>query len=67
VPDVHGVVQVKVPRQLGQVIGVVVHVVALADLRGAAMSTPVVGDHPVAMVQEESICASQSSPDRGHP
>src|SRR5690348_17757073 len=53
VPDVHGVVQVKVLGQLGQVIGVVVHVVALAGLRGAAMSTPVVGDHPVAMVQEE--------------
>ena len=53
VPDVHGVVQVKVLGQLGQVIGVVVHVVALADRRGAAVSAPVVGDHPVAMVQEE--------------
>ena len=53
VPDVDGVVQIEVPGQLGQVIGIVVHVVPLTDLRGAAMPAPVVGDDPVAVVQEE--------------
>jgi hypothetical protein len=67
VPDVHGVVQVKVLGQLGQVIGVVVHVVALAGLRGAAMSTPVVGDHPVAMVQEEKHLRVPVVPRQGPP
>jgi AcrR family transcriptional regulator len=53
VPDVDGVMQVKVLDQVGKVVGVVVHVVALADLCGAAVPAPVMGDHPVAVVQEE--------------
>ena len=53
VPDVDGVMQVKVLDQVGEVVGVVVHVIALADLRGAAVPAPVMGDHPVAVVQEE--------------
>ena len=48
-----GVVQVEVLDEVGQVVGVVVHVVALADLRGAAVPAPVMGDHAVAVVQEE--------------
>jgi hypothetical protein len=53
VPDVDGVMQVKVLSQVGEVVGVVVHVVALAGLCGAAVPAPVVSDHPVAVVQEE--------------
>ena len=53
VPDVDGVVQVEVLGQGGKVVGVVVHVVALTDLRGAAVPAPVMGDHAVAVVQEE--------------
>ena len=53
VPDVDGVMQVEVLDQVGKVVGVVVHVVALADLRGAAVPAPVMGDHPVAVMQEE--------------
>jgi hypothetical protein len=53
VPDVDGVVQVEVLDQVGQVVGVVVKVVAVAGLRGAAVAAPVMGDHPVAVVQEE--------------
>jgi hypothetical protein len=41
VPDVDGVVQVEVLGQLGQVVGLVIHVVAVANLRGAAMPSPV--------------------------
>ena len=48
-----GIVQVKVFDQFGEVVGVMVHVVALADLRGTTMPTSVVRDHPVAMSQEE--------------
>ena len=53
VPDVDGVVQVEVLGQAGKVVGVVVHVVALTGLRGAAVPAPVMGDHAVAVVQEE--------------
>jgi hypothetical protein len=53
VPDVDGVVEVKVLGAVGQVVGIVVHVVALADLRRTAMPAPVVGHDPVAVVQEE--------------
>ena len=53
VPDVDGVVQVKVLDQIGEVVRVVVHVVAFADLRGAAVPAPVMSDHPVAVLQEE--------------
>jgi hypothetical protein len=53
VPDVDGVMQVKVLSQAGKVVGVVVHVVALADLCGAAVPASVMGDHPVAVAQEE--------------
>ena len=53
VPDVNGGVQVEVLSQVGQVVGVVVKVVALAGLRGAAVPAPVMGDDPVALMQEE--------------
>jgi hypothetical protein len=53
VPDVDGVMQVKVLDQVGQVVGVVVHVVALADLCGASVPAPVVSDHPIGAVQKE--------------
>jgi hypothetical protein len=39
--------------QPGQIVGVVVHVVAAADLRRATMAAAVVGDHPEALIQEE--------------
>src|SRR5690606_17877792 len=36
-----------------QIVGVVIHVVAIPGLAGAAMAAAVVGDHPVALVGEE--------------
>ena len=53
VADVDRVVEIEMFGQRGQVIGVVVHVVTIAGLRRAAVPTPVVGDHPVAVAQEE--------------
>src|SRR5580693_6128944 len=51
--DMDGVLQVEMLRKSGQVVGVVVHIVALGGLSGAAMATAVMGDHAIAMVQEE--------------
>ena len=45
--------QVEMGGQSGQVIGVVVHVVTVARLRRAAMPASVMGNHAVAMAQEE--------------
>ena len=44
VPDVDGVVQVEVVDHGGEVVGVVVHVVAVGDLGRAPVTAPVVGD-----------------------
>src|ERR1700759_4473476 len=52
-PDMDGVMQVKLGRHRSQVVGVVVHVVTVAGLRGAPVSAPVMGDNPVAVMQEE--------------
>src|SRR5260370_22843153 len=51
--DMDGVFQVEMRRKSGQVVGVMVHIVALGGLSGATMATAVVGDHAVAPMQEE--------------
>src|ERR1700687_1607784 len=51
--DMDGVFQVEMRRKSGQVVGVMVHIVALGGLSGAAMATAVMGDHAIAMLQEE--------------
>ena len=53
VADVHRVVEIEVRGQRRQVVGVVVHVVAVTGLRRTAVPAPVVGDDPVAVLQEE--------------
>ena len=52
VPDVNRVVEIEMRGQRGQVVGVVVHVVAVAGLRRAAVAAPVVGDDAVAAAEE---------------
>ena len=51
--DLYGVVQIEVFGQRSQVVGVVVHVMAVAGLGGSAVAAPVVSDHPVAVLQEK--------------
>src|SRR5229473_844678 len=51
--DMDGVFQVEMRRKSRQVVGVMVHIVALGGLGGATMATAVMGDHAVAMMQEE--------------
>jgi hypothetical protein len=53
VTHVHGVVEVETLGDRSQVVGVVVHVVTVAGLRGAAMTPPVVGSHSIATIQEK--------------
>ena len=47
------VLEAEMRRDRGEVVGVVVHVVALADLRRAAVAAAVVGDDAVAPAEEE--------------
>src|SRR5262245_38637450 len=51
--DVDGVVQVEVLDDSGGVSGVVVHVVAGANLARTAVPTPVMGDGAIAVGEEE--------------
>jgi hypothetical protein len=53
VADVHGLVEVEVGDDGRQVVGVVVHVVAVAGLGRAAVAAPVGRHDPVALTQEE--------------
>jgi hypothetical protein len=53
VTDMHGVVQVQMLHHRSQVVGVMVHVVPVGDRGGTPVPAPVVGDHAVAVVQEE--------------
>src|ERR1700730_13156039 len=51
--DMDGVFQVEMRRKSGQVVGVMVHIVALGGLSGATMATGVIGDHSITMMKEE--------------
>ena len=48
-----GVVEIEMGGHRGQVVGIVVHVVAVAGLGGPSVPAPVMGDDPVAVLQEE--------------
>jgi len=51
--NVNGVLEIEVRSQRRKVVGVVVHVVAVAGLGGSAVAAPVVGDDAVAVLEEE--------------
>src|SRR2546429_7561913 len=53
VPDVHRIPQVEVRGQRREIVCIVVHVVPLACLRGAAVTTAVMRDHAIAAIHEE--------------
>ena len=50
VSDVDGALQIEMGSQRGQVVGVVIHVVTVAGLRGASVPAPVMGDDAVAVL-----------------
>ncbi len=51
--DVNRVLQIEMRRDRGQIIGIMIHVVAFAGLAGPAMAAAVMGDHPIAVIEEE--------------
>jgi PII-like signaling protein len=53
VADVDGVFEVEMLGQSRQVVGVVIHVVAITGLRGATMSAPVMGYYSITVLKEE--------------
>src|SRR5207248_3677078 len=53
VADMHRTLEVEMCGQRGEVVGVMIHVVATADLGGTSMATPVVGDDAIAALEEE--------------
>src|SRR4051794_7751725 len=53
VSDVGGVAEIQMVGQRGQIVCVVVHVVTVRGLRGAAVPSAVMGDDAVAVLEEE--------------
>src|SRR5260370_11232122 len=51
--DMDGVFQVEMRRQSRQVVGIMVHIVAVGGLGRATMAAAVMGDDAIAMMQEE--------------
>jgi len=62
--DVNGVPEIEMCRQRGQVVGVVVHVVAVAGLGGSSVAAPVMGDDTVAVLEEEHHLRIPATADR---
>jgi hypothetical protein len=54
---VNRVLQIEMCRQRRKIVGVVVHVMAIATLRGAAVTTAVMGDDAIAFVYSGAILA----------
>ena len=50
--DVYRVLKVEMQRHSGEVVGIVIHVMAIADLRGTPMPAPIMGDHAIALTKE---------------
>ncbi len=53
VTDMHGALDAQVSDDRRHIVGIVVHVVAVPHLAGAAMAAAVVGDHAVTLGEEE--------------
>jgi len=64
-----GVLEIEMGGHRGQVVGIVIHVVTVAGLRGASVPAPVMGDDAVAMAAGRTgIWVSQSvRPKSGQP
>jgi hypothetical protein len=45
--------QIQMRGQRREVVGVVIHVVAVADLTGSSMAVPVMGDDPISVLRGE--------------
>jgi hypothetical protein len=52
-PDDDDVLEVQLDDQFSEIVGVLVHIVALPRLVGATMTAAVMGNNPVSMLTEE--------------
>ena len=53
VADVDGVLQIEMRRHRGEIIGIVIHVVAVARLGRATVAAAVMSDDAIAVIEEE--------------
>ena len=53
VADMDGILEIEMRRHRGEVIGVVIHVVAVGDLAGATVAASVMSDDAIAVIEEE--------------
>src|SRR6202043_4123082 len=51
--NMDGIFQIEMRCKSRQVIGIMVHIVAVGGLSGAAVPTAIMGDHPIAVMQEK--------------
>ena len=51
--DMDRALQIQMRRQRRQIVGIVIHIVSVVDLGGAAMATSIMGDDAVPMIEEE--------------
>src|SRR5580704_12435251 len=51
--DMDRIFQVEMCRESRKVIGIMIHIVAVGSLSRAAVTTAIMGDNPIAMVQKE--------------
>src|ERR1700761_8066411 len=51
--DMDDIFQVEMSHKSGQVVSVMVHIVAIGGLGGASVATAVMGDHAIAVMQKE--------------
>src|SRR5436190_10075115 len=51
--NVHGILQIKMRSQSRKVVGIVIHVMAVARLGGPAVASSVVGDDAITVFEEE--------------
>ena len=63
----HRILQAEMRGKRRKVVGIMIHVVTVARLRGPAVATPVISDDAIAAMQEEHHLRVQSSADSGHP
>ena len=52
--DMHGTLEVQVRGQRCQVIGIVIHIVTVRRLARSSMAAAIMGNDPIAVIQEEN-------------
>ena len=67
VADMDSILEIEMRRHRGEVIGIVIHVVAVADLAGAAVAAAVMSNDAIALIEEEQHLRIPIVGDSGQP